>query len=56
MVIPAEGDQIVRIVIPTPAAGLDMMNLESIVERTAVHSALAVAMEDMTPHLGAHSP
>ena len=56
MVKPAEGDQIVRIMISAPTAGVDVMDFEPIVERTAIHGAFAVTVEDMTSHLGADRP
>lgn len=47
MVVPAEGDQIVRICSPTLAPGDEMMDLESVGAVTAVTDThVAVAVED----------
>ena len=47
MVVPAEGDQIVRICVPALAPGEDMMDLESTGAVTAVSDTdVSVAVED----------
>ena len=56
MVIPAEGDQIVRIGSPTVSPGDDMMDLDAIGEGTALHGAATIPVEDMTTQLAGNRP
>ena len=56
VVIPADGDQIVRIGLSTVGPGEDMMYLEPITERAAFHGAASITVEDMTSEFPAHGP